>query len=283
MSNRFSTWRMKELRREGKIPNTHSSVELMTEYTVCHVTRSESNKRSFSPPSLCRASPPTLRGAGEARRAPRHPASEAASLLKLESGGGGKFSQPGQRCLAARQRSQDSSRRRFLIVNSSPLWVRPVFCLPPPRAVNMPNVPRTVTLKGPSPWGFRLVGGRDFSTPLTISRVRTHPLERARSTRHSSRWTLDSLISLTTTTSVSLTMHTTGLTLRRQSSRLPVRCVLGPDAEPRVPPGAPGALRISNVETRCARSDRLLDDWQSCTWNCWNVCPLQQLLCAFEQ
>uniref|UniRef100_A0A665VG88 PDZ and LIM domain protein 4 n=1 Tax=Echeneis naucrates TaxID=173247 RepID=A0A665VG88_ECHNA len=30
---------------------------------------------------------------------------------------------------------------------------------------------QTVTLKGPSPWGFRLVGGRDFSTPLTISRV----------------------------------------------------------------------------------------------------------------
>lgn len=33
-------------------------------------------------------------------------------------------------------------------------------------------MPRTVTLSGPSPWGFRLVGGRDFSTPLTISRVR---------------------------------------------------------------------------------------------------------------
>uniref|UniRef100_A0A8C7ZE83 PDZ and LIM domain 4 n=1 Tax=Oryzias sinensis TaxID=183150 RepID=A0A8C7ZE83_9TELE len=29
----------------------------------------------------------------------------------------------------------------------------------------------SVTLKGPSPWGFRLVGGRDFSTPLTVSRV----------------------------------------------------------------------------------------------------------------
>ncbi|KAK9955873.1 hypothetical protein ABG768_015718 [Culter alburnus] len=29
----------------------------------------------------------------------------------------------------------------------------------------------TVTLTGPSPWGFRLVGGRDFSTPLTISRI----------------------------------------------------------------------------------------------------------------
>ncbi|KAF7206320.1 PDZ and LIM domain protein 4 [Nothobranchius furzeri] len=32
-------------------------------------------------------------------------------------------------------------------------------------------MPQTVTLRGPSPWGFRLVGGRDFSTPLTISRV----------------------------------------------------------------------------------------------------------------
>ncbi|KAK6322017.1 hypothetical protein J4Q44_G00068090 [Coregonus suidteri] len=32
-------------------------------------------------------------------------------------------------------------------------------------------MPHTVTLNGPSPWGFRLVGGRDFSTPLTISRV----------------------------------------------------------------------------------------------------------------
>lgn len=32
-------------------------------------------------------------------------------------------------------------------------------------------MPQSVTLKGPSPWGFRLVGGRDFSTPLTISRV----------------------------------------------------------------------------------------------------------------
>lgn len=30
---------------------------------------------------------------------------------------------------------------------------------------------QTVTLVGPSPWGFRLVGGRDFSTPLTVSRV----------------------------------------------------------------------------------------------------------------
>ncbi|XP_075875794.1 PDZ and LIM domain protein 4 [Nelusetta ayraudi] len=29
----------------------------------------------------------------------------------------------------------------------------------------------SVTLRGPSPWGFRLVGGRDFSTPLIISRV----------------------------------------------------------------------------------------------------------------
>ncbi|XP_020773565.1 PDZ and LIM domain protein 4 [Boleophthalmus pectinirostris] len=32
-------------------------------------------------------------------------------------------------------------------------------------------MPQTVMLMGPSPWGFRLVGGRDFSTPLTVSRV----------------------------------------------------------------------------------------------------------------
>ncbi|XP_048885713.1 PDZ and LIM domain protein 4-like [Brienomyrus brachyistius] len=30
---------------------------------------------------------------------------------------------------------------------------------------------KTVILNGPSPWGFRLVGGRDFSTPLTISKI----------------------------------------------------------------------------------------------------------------
>nr|4Q2O_A Chain A, PDZ and LIM domain protein 4 [Homo sapiens]4Q2O_B Chain B, PDZ and LIM domain protein 4 [Homo sapiens]4Q2O_C Chain C, PDZ and LIM domain protein 4 [Homo sapiens]4Q2O_D Chain D, PDZ and LIM domain protein 4 [Homo sapiens]4Q2O_E Chain E, PDZ and LIM domain protein 4 [Homo sapiens]4Q2O_F Chain F, PDZ and LIM domain protein 4 [Homo sapiens] len=33
------------------------------------------------------------------------------------------------------------------------------------------HMPHSVTLRGPSPWGFRLVGGRDFSAPLTISRV----------------------------------------------------------------------------------------------------------------
>lgn len=38
----------------------------------------------------------------------RHLTSEAASLFKLESKRGGKFSQPGQRCLASRQRTLDS-------------------------------------------------------------------------------------------------------------------------------------------------------------------------------
>ncbi|XP_072446671.1 PDZ and LIM domain protein 4-like [Chiloscyllium punctatum] len=32
-------------------------------------------------------------------------------------------------------------------------------------------MPHPVTLYGPSPWGFRLVGGKDYSQPLTISRV----------------------------------------------------------------------------------------------------------------
>lgn len=30
----------------------------------------------------------------------------------------------------------------------------------------------SVTLSGSSPWGFRLQGGKDFSMPLTVSRVR---------------------------------------------------------------------------------------------------------------
>lgn len=34
-----------------------------------------------------------------------------------------------------------------------------------------PAMPHSVALRGPSPWGFRLVGGKDFSTPLTISRI----------------------------------------------------------------------------------------------------------------
>lgn len=29
-----------------------------------------------------------------------------------------------------------------------------------------------VSLAGPSPWGFRLQGGKDFNMPLTVSRVR---------------------------------------------------------------------------------------------------------------
>ncbi|XP_069836540.1 PDZ and LIM domain protein 1 isoform X2 [Dendropsophus ebraccatus] len=30
---------------------------------------------------------------------------------------------------------------------------------------------KRITIKGPAPWGFRLVGGKDFEQPLTISRV----------------------------------------------------------------------------------------------------------------
>lgn len=29
----------------------------------------------------------------------------------------------------------------------------------------------TVSLAGPGPWGFRMQGGKDFNTPLSISRV----------------------------------------------------------------------------------------------------------------
>ncbi|KAI4898035.1 hypothetical protein NFI96_019257 [Prochilodus magdalenae] len=33
------------------------------------------------------------------------------------------------------------------------------------------NMPLRVVMQGPGPWGFRLVGGKDFEQPLTISRV----------------------------------------------------------------------------------------------------------------
>ena len=32
-------------------------------------------------------------------------------------------------------------------------------------------MPLRVVMQGPGPWGFRLVGGKDFEQPLTISRV----------------------------------------------------------------------------------------------------------------
>ena len=36
----------------------------------------------------------------------------------------------------------------------------------------MENIPRTVTLNGGGPWGFRLIGGVDFHSSLAISKVR---------------------------------------------------------------------------------------------------------------
>lgn len=50
----------------------------------------------------------------------------------------------------------------------------------PVQAAGLSGVPRgaaahmgthRIVLSGPGPWGFRLVGGRDFEQPLTISRV----------------------------------------------------------------------------------------------------------------
>ena len=32
-------------------------------------------------------------------------------------------------------------------------------------------MPVRVVMQGPGPWGFRLVGGKDFEQPLAISRV----------------------------------------------------------------------------------------------------------------
>lgn len=40
-----------------------------------------------------------------------------------------------------------------------------------PRGVAVHMGTHRIVLTGPGPWGFRLVGGRDFEQPLTISRV----------------------------------------------------------------------------------------------------------------
>lgn len=61
-------------------------------------------------------------------------------------------------------------------------------------ALDMPNMPQTVTLKGPSPWGFRLVGGRDFSSPLTISRVRSDSAVRCLFNSLSSSFKLETVL-----------------------------------------------------------------------------------------
>lgn len=47
-----------------------------------------------------------------------------------------------------------------------------VFSFLFPKAMNI----YSVSLSGPAPWGFRLQGGKDFSMPLTVSRVRNHLL-----------------------------------------------------------------------------------------------------------
>ena len=44
-------------------------------------------------------------------------------------------------------------------------FISPYFL---PKAMNV----YSITLAGPAPWGFRLQGGKDFSMPLTVSRVR---------------------------------------------------------------------------------------------------------------
>lgn len=55
----------------------------------------------------------------------------------------------------------------------NPLWaswlIQTLFShFSPPKAMNV----YSITLSGPAPWGFRLQGGKDFSMPLTVSRVR---------------------------------------------------------------------------------------------------------------
>lgn len=69
--------------------------------------------------------------------------------------------------------------RLKLLHLSSTLGLFAVRCGPSPKTHNFaqkatqssPAMPVRVVLQGPGPWGFRLVGGKDFEQPLTISRV----------------------------------------------------------------------------------------------------------------
>lgn len=43
---------------------------------------------------------------------------------------------------------------------------------PTSRFLSVPGMALTVDVVGPAPWGFRISGGRDFHTPIIVTKVR---------------------------------------------------------------------------------------------------------------
>lgn len=43
---------------------------------------------------------------------------------------------------------------------------------PTSRFLSSPGMALTVDVVGPAPWGFRISGGRDFHTPIIVTKVR---------------------------------------------------------------------------------------------------------------
>lgn len=105
----------------------------------CHLNAPGGARGALPPPSTGRASQP---GGGGGAREPRGGAG---------GGGAGRG-----RCGA-------------VVVVVPPVPPPPPSGVPRGAAAHMGT--HRIVLSGPGPWGFRLVGGRDFEQPLTISRV----------------------------------------------------------------------------------------------------------------
>ncbi|XP_015000448.3 PDZ and LIM domain protein 2 isoform X3 [Macaca mulatta] len=56
-------------------------------------------------------------------------------------------------------------RRRLLALSPSRAWA------PSPTGERQPGMALTVDVAGPAPWGFRITGGRDFHTPIMVTKV----------------------------------------------------------------------------------------------------------------
>ncbi|XP_017405184.1 PDZ and LIM domain protein 2 isoform X3 [Cebus imitator] len=112
--------------------------------------------------------PPDGFGPGGSARARR---AEAAASLARGGGRGGPGitwaeagpGAPGGLSPESGRRQQE--RHRLLALPPSPAWA------PSPTGERQPGMALTVDVAGPAPWGFRITGGRDFHTPIMVTKV----------------------------------------------------------------------------------------------------------------
>lgn len=79
---------------------------------------------------------------------------------------------------------------KSLSLSLSSICFQPVLFLHPQHsqehwpAVRGHMMPFKVNLIGPSPWGFRISGGRDFKKAITVSKVILHPINQSSCPEH---------------------------------------------------------------------------------------------------